>query len=407
MRTIIIIPPLFLIARNRVTVADMQRLERILSDALGVSKERAESLLKSRTTRVLRFKNFIYIALRRDILGHYEGTTVIIHEPSGKFRLVEGYPHIQRVLLLSVAIPKHFIDKVVVEEKMDGYNVRVVLFMGELLTVTRGGFICPYTTAKMRRLYGNSAAKLLEYLGENSMLVGEAVGLENPYTRFYYPEAPTWDFFIFDIFKEGLEPLPVYDRSKLIAEYSLRSVPIHGIVPKEDWEMISQIVKSLEEVGREGVVLKDPFNRVSPLKYTTSFINVRDIEEGMKFPFDEGHTFIFPRVLRQLFKAFEEGWSEDKLREEYERLGRALLRPALESIRKVAEGERVYEEFTLSFDSLSELEEYLAYAASLGIQAAVTQLDYDGKIYKARLVKVKRSDQAIRKILRTGLSPLD
>jgi putative ATP-dependent DNA ligase len=385
----------------------MQRLERILSEVLGVARERAESLLKSRTTRVLRFKNFVYIALRRDLLGHYEGTTVLIHEPTGKYRLVEGYPHIQRILLLSVAVPKHFIDKVVVEEKMDGYNVRVIRFMGELLAITRGGFICPYTTAKMRRLYGSKASKLLEYLGEHSMLAGEAVGLENPYTRFYYPEAPSWDFFVFDIFKEGLELLSVYERSRLITEYALKGVPIHGIVPKEDWEMISQIVKSLEEVGREGVVLKDPFNRVPPLKYTTSFINVRDIEEGMKFPFDEGHTFIFPRVLRQLFKAFEEDWDEDKLREEFERLGRALIQPALESIKKAAEGERVYEEFTLSFDSLEELEEYLAYAASLGVQAAVTQLDYDGKTYKARLVKVKRSDQAIRKILRTGLSPLD
>lgn len=364
-------------------------------------------MLKSRTTRVLKYKNFTYIALRRDLLGHYEGTTVIVHEPTGKYRLVEGYPHIQRILLLSVAVPRHFLDKVVVEEKMNGHNVRVVLFEGELMALTRGGYICPYTTAKMRRMYGSKASRLLEYLGENSMVAGEVVGLENPYTRFYYPEAPSWDYFVFDIFRDGLNAIPVSDRLKLVSEYGLRSVPVHGVVDKDDWKALSRIIESLEDIGREGVVLKDPFNRVPPLKYTTSFINVKDIEEGMKFPFDEGHTFIFPRVLRQIFKAYEEGWDESRLREEYERLGRALLYPALESVRRAVEGERIYEEFILTFESLNELEDYLAYAASLGVQAAVTQLDYDGRVYRARMIKVKRSDQAIRRILKTGLSPLD
>lgn len=385
----------------------MHRLGQVLSEALNIDRERAESMLKSRTTRVLKYKNFTYIALRRDLLGHYEGTTVIVHEPTGKYRLVEGYPHIQRILLLSVAVPRHFLDKVVVEEKMNGHNVRVVLFEGELMALTRGGYICPYTTAKMRRMYGSKASRLLEYLGENSMVAGEVVGLENPYTRFYYPEAPSWDYFVFDIFRDGLNAIPVSDRLKLVSEYGLRSVPVHGVVDKDDWKALSRIIESLEDIGREGVVLKDPFNRVPPLKYTTSFINVKDIEEGMKFPFDEGHTFIFPRVLRQIFKAYEEGWDESRLREEYERLGRALLYPALESVRRAVEGERIYEEFILTFESLNELEDYLAYAASLGVQAAVTQLDYDGRVYRARMIKVKRSDQAIRRILKTGLSPLD
>ena len=382
-------------------------LAHVVAEKLGVSLERASQLLRSRSVRVLRYKDVTYVALRRDLHGHYEGTTILYHEPSGEAMLVEGYPHIQRILLLRVAVPRHFIDRVAVEEKMDGHNVRVVEFRGEIYAITRGGYICPYTTARMRRTYGPRLERLLGALPPGAVVAGEVVGMENPYTRFPYPEAPDWDYFIFDIFKAGLDPLPVKERRRLVDEHGLRNVPLHGVYDKEDVDSIAGVVRGLEEAGREGIVLKDPEYRVPPLKYTTSYINVNDVEVGMRFPFDEGHTFIFSRALREIFKAYEEGWDEERLREEYEALGRAIIEPALESVRRAARGERVVEEFTLTFHSLEELEEYISYAASLGVQAAVTRLDFDGRAYKAHLVKAKRSDSEIRRILRTGLSPLD
>ena len=379
----------------------------LLAEALGVSTERAAQLARSRSIRVLRYRDLVYVVLRRDMHGHYEGTSVLYHPASGESMVVEGYPHIQRVLLLGTAVPRHFIDKVYVEEKMNGYNVRVVEFRGSILALTRGGYICPYTTSRVRRLYGRQLARLLEAVGGSPVVAGEAVGLENPYTRFYYPEAPSWDFFVFDIFKRGLEPLPVEERHSLAADAGLRSVRLLGVYDKDDVAGIKGAVDMLEREGREGVVLKDPYYRVPPLKYTTGHINVADVEEGMRFPFDEGHTFIFSRALRQIFKAFEEGWSEERLRAEAERLGRAILAPALESLKHRASGGRVAEEFTLTFESHEELEEYLAHAASLGVQAMVVRLEYyDGKV-KARLVKSKKTHEVYGRILRTGLSPLD
>jgi len=341
------------------------------------------------------------------VADHYEGTAVFILPGSG-YRVVEGYPHIRRVLLLSKAMPGHFPDQVVVEEKMDGHNVRVTRIAGELVALTRGGYVCPYTTMKMRRLYGEGLERLFNDMGDDVVVAGEVVGLENPYTRHYYPEAPEWDYFVFDIFVEnGTRPLPVMERRRTAESYGLRNVPLHAVVHKDDWEEVREIVSSLEGQGREGVVLKDPDYRVEPLKYTTSYINVNDIEKGMMYPFDEGHSFIFPRVLRQMFKAYEEGWDEERLLEEARRLGEAILLPAVESVKKYARGEQIAEEFILSFDDLSHLEEFVSYAAMLGVPLTVVSVEsYDG-VHKIRMLKHKKTNEYYRRIFRTGLSPLD
>jgi len=382
-------------------------LEKILVEALDVSVERARGLLESRSTRVLKYKDDItYVALRRDIAGHYEGTSIII-DKEGNYRVVEGYPHIKRVLLLSKAVPRHFIDYVYVEEKMDGYNARVIMFNNRILVLTRGGYICPYTTGRMNKIYRENLKDLFKIIGEDSIIIGEVVGMENPYTRYFYPEAPEWGFFIFDIMNPNMEMMPIEDRRSLVESAGMRNVPLLAKVYREDWQTIREIVKGLEETGREGIVMKDPFYRVEPLKYTTSYINTRDIMEGMKYPFDEGHTFIFPRVLRQMFKAVEEEWSEDDILENAAQIGKAILLPAVESIKRYMSEGRLVEEFTLTFYSYEDLEDFISHSASLGILLTVVSLDKSEDMIKVRMVKPKRTPEYYRRILKTGISPLD
>ncbi len=381
------------------------QLADILAEALGVSIDRAKSLLESKSTRVMRYKGITYITLRRDVAGHYEGTVVLIDRRGG-FRVVEGYPHIKRVLLLSKALPLHFIDEVVVEEKMDGHNVRVIKFEDRILAITRGGYICPYTTHKINTIYGKRVSSLLEEIGEDTVIVGEVVGMENPYTRYHYPEAPQWDYFVFDIFVNN-RPLSVAERRRLVEDHGLRNVPLLGRFNKNDWQLVLDVVRGLEELGREGVVLKDPQYRVEPLKYTTSYINIRDIMEGMKYPFDEGHTFIFPRVLRQMFKAVEEGWNEEELRRVASQLGEAILLPAVESIYKFMREGKLAEEFLLTFHDMEALENFLSYSASLGIPLTIVSLERGDGIIKVLIHKPKRTPDYYRRILKTGISPLD
>ena len=383
-------------------------LKSIVAEALGLTKERAHRLLESRSTRILKYRDITYLTIRRDIGDHYEGTVILYSNKTGEYKVVEGYPHIPRVLLLGRAVPRHFIDNVIVEEKMDGHNVRVVRFEGEIYAITRGGYICPYTTARMRRKYGRSLEKIFDELGDDVVVAGEVVGMENPYTRYYYPEAPEWDYFVFDIFEGPLDFLSVEDRRAVVEEAGMRNVRLLGIVPKESWEEIAAIVKGLESLGREGIVMKDPLYRVDPLKYTTSYINARDIMEGMKYPFDEGHTFIFSRVLRQMFKAVEEGWDESRLRAEAHRIGEAILVPAVESLRAHMRGKPVAEQFTLTFFSREELDEYIVYMYTLGVLLSLVSIEEltDGRI-RATFIKHKKTEDHFKRILRTGLSPLD
>ncbi len=390
-------------------MTQIARLERWmidrLADALRVGLEEAERLARRRSVvRVMRWRDITYFSLRKDYRDYREGTLIAVW-PDG-YRVVPGYPSIQRVLLPSVALPRHFIDKVVVEEKMNGYNVRVVMLRGRLAAITRGGLICPYTTARIERLYGEKLKELFREEGEELIVAGEVVGLENPYVRFYYPEAGGFAYFVFDM-SIGTRFLPPMKRRELAEKYGLPHVPVLGVIDKNDMGSFKKIIDDLERRGREGVVLKDPEYRVPALKYTTSFINVHDLEVGMRYPFEEGKSYLFSRILREMFKALEEGWDDRRLLAEEERLGKAILEPAIESIKRVAQGHMLYEEFELLFGSRSELDEFLEYMASLGIDVIVAGVSQTNEGIRARIRKVKNSWYEIKRILETGLSPID
>ncbi|MEB3851522.1 MAG: RNA ligase, partial [Desulfurococcales archaeon] len=63
--------------------------------------------------------------------------------------------------------------------------------------------------------------------------------------------------------------------------------------------------------------------------------------------------------------------------------------------------------FTLTFASLEEMEEYTSYAAMLGVPVTVLQVYREDGLVRAVFLKHKRSGDELKKILRTGLSPLD
>jgi len=376
-----------------------------VAEALGLERERVESLAKHRTIRFRVFRGILYASLRRELGGYPEGTVVIFGR--GWSRVVHGYPPIQRMVLPSVALPRHFVDRIVVEEKLNGYNVRVVLVDGRLLAVTRGGFICPYTTDRIERLLGGRLREMLRELGEEEhVAAGEVIGLENPYTRYYYPEAPRFGYFVFDIFRSG-KPLPPRVRDEATEKHGVPHVPVLGVLDKGDIEGFRSIVEALERRGREGVVVKDPEYRVHPLKYTTHATNVGDIRLGMRFFMEEGRGFLFSRLLREIFRAYEQGLQGPRLEKLATEIGLAALEPALETVRLVAAGEPVYEEFELEFENRDRLEEFLEYMQSLGVDVVVAgTYERDGMLV-ARVRKMRDTWLQVRRMLETGLTPID
>jgi putative ATP-dependent DNA ligase len=374
----------------------------ILSKSLRIPYWKAKRLLYSKSIRRMTYKNITYYLFKRDIRGYPEGTS-ILYKKGFEPRLVPGYPPIKRILILEKAVPKHFIDDVVVEEKMNGYNVRLLEYGGEVLAVTRGGYICPYTTQRMRKSLTERAR---EILGEADIIVfGEVVGTKNPYTRYLYPEEPLFGFYGFDIMMDK-EFLPVDRRKKMLDEMEIKKVRELARIKKQETKKLLTILDKIEEQNREGIVLKDPLYRVQPLKYTTSETNIGDIREGMKFFFDEGRTYIFPRVLREIFVAYERGtvyWNREKAR----KLGEALVIPSLDSVLKAEKTGMLAEEFTLDFDETNELEEFIEFMHKQGIVPIVKTVVKNGGKIEARILKPKKTFTVIQNILDTGLSPLD
>ncbi|ABU82427.1 RNA ligase [Ignicoccus hospitalis] len=355
----------------------------------------------------MEYKGAKYIHLKK---GKWGGKGSVIIYYKGDVGVVPGYPSIQRLVLLS-KVPHYFPEGVSVEEKMNGYNVRVVKVGGEVFAVTRGGYLCPYTNARLKSVYGEELSSLLDELPPGSFVAGEVVGTENPYVRVEYPEAPKFDYFIFDIFVregDGWRQMPVEERHELVRRHGLRGVRLLGTFrPDESVSKIKEIVDRFDAEGREGVVLKDPLYKRPPAKYTGSFTNIGDIEQGMKYPFDEGKDYLFPRIVREMFKVFEEGLAGRKLEERALWLGRAILAPAVEAVKAVAEGRPLHEDFVLRFPTEGDLEDYLDYVRQLGVKVTVLEKWEEGGWVVVKVRKFKRSPDVIESMLRTGRTPLD
>ncbi len=375
-----------------------------VSNKLGLEEELLRELIDRRTIRYMDYHGINYLVFRREWRKFREGTTIL--EKNGEVKVVHGYPSIQRILLLK-AIPRHFIDNVIVEEKLDGYNVRVVLFADQILAITRGGYICPYTTARIRALYEEFLKKLFKKYGEDLIVCGEVIGTENPYVQHYYPEAPTFDYFVFDIMRDK-HFIPIDERNEIIDNVGLKRVRRLGVIDKDDIDTVRSIVGKLEREEREGIVLKDPKHRVKALKYTTSHTHFHDLELGMKYPFDEGRGFLFSRILREVWKIYEENLSDEELEERAKKLGLAILKPAIDSIKLIEEGRAVYEEYVIRVPSIKVLDEFMDYMDKLGVHIALAQVTtLENGVVKARIIKMKETDLEYRRILRTGYSPLD
>ena len=302
--------------------------------------------------------------------GEYEEGTLIAKTQNG-VDVVRGYPKIRRALTLHPTITKHFRNEVVIEEKMNGYNVRIVHFGKNVYAVTRRGYICPYTTEKARELID------IEFFKDNPhlMLCSEAVGEESPFVPKDIYGVKTIDFFVFDVRdRKTNTPLPVEEKERLADEYGFKIAPILSIVrASEAHEVIADIIRKLGREGREGVVIKDVEMKLPPIKYTTSQSNCSDLRYAFRYFNEYSKDFMLSRIVREAFQSFEFEESEEEFRERCLRLGEAILKPMLESIIVVNEGRKVVERYRLRFKSLEVFELFKEHLRRMGVDAGFSE----------------------------------
>ncbi len=328
------------------------------------------------------YQNKYITALQfRKSVGKIEaGTMVCLCDD---IQVIRGFPKIRRTLMLKEALKLHFGREVAVEEKMNGYNVRIAFLDPDIVAFTRGGYVCPYTTKKAPEILD-----LNEFFQDNPDLVicGEMLGTDNPYVSHYYPEIGELGFRIFDIRKKlSGKPLSIPDKRKLLEKYNLPPVNLLGVYSISEAPLkILGLVKKLGEQCREGVVIKDPQMEIPSLKYTSSQAHDDELIYAFKFPFDLGKSFFFSRVIREGFQSYEMQDSEDELHDRAHRLGESILYPMLETIKHVTGDEVAGEDLVMDAGSMQEVEEFLRHLRELGVVAIVVKYE-DGKAVIRRI----------------------
>ncbi|MEZ5334280.1 MAG: RNA ligase [Methanolobus sp.] len=320
---------------------------------------------------------------------HLEDGTVLI-DKHGSFELIRGFPKIKRAMLLEAAVKNNFaqIGSVAVEEKMNGYNVRVIQYNGEL-AFTRSGHVCPYSTERVQNFLETDFFE--DY--PDIVVYGEMAGPENPYVQKQVYGIDSLDFFVFDLrYKNTGEAMQVKERRKLAEKYGFNQVRLFGeFAIKEAPGKITEIIRELGEKGKEGVVIKDPEMVLQPVKYTSSQSNCSDLLQAFKFYNEAGRDYLFSRVVREGFQSYEWEESEEEFRKRCLRLGESILRPMKETIAKVDSGERISDEFEIRVHDQNAIEKFKTYLERLGLYVIFEPAEKIGNEYLVRVRKMNKS----------------
>ncbi|WP_302082401.1 RNA ligase [Salinibaculum rarum] len=298
--------------------------------------------------------------------------------------VVRGFPSIPRVLVLEPGVPDFFDGPVTVEEKLNGYNVRIARVDGDVLAFTRSGYVCPFTTSLAADYPLDSFFD--EY--PDTVVCGELIGPENPYTTHDYAEVDEAALRVFDLRdRESGEPMAVERRRERCDAYDLSTVPAFGThEPDAAVDAIREAIADLDEQGREGVVVKSEDGERA-LKYTTSAIHRADLAHAFDKPFDYGQQFMFARVIREAFQSVEFGEDEATARERAREMGESVLLPAIESIRAVEDGSTIGDTHTVRGDPAT-IESLLNRFRAVGLHLDIEEDTYEDDERVVRFTKV-------------------
>ncbi|MCP5004222.1 MAG: RNA ligase [Planctomycetes bacterium] len=260
--------------------------------------------------------------------------------------IIFHFPQIARVLQLENGIRAAFSKPFYIEEKVDGYNVRVAKIGDTVLAFTRGSYVCPFSTDRLRDFFD-----IEEFFNENPHLIvcGEIAGPGNPYNK-EYPPYVTEDvqFFAFDIRKKNTDKnVTAEDKYGLLDRYKIPTVTRFGKHVVSDVARIKEILKELNSKGCEGIVLKPTFPGEKTVKYVTAGSCYRDIRVTSSLMLETPAEFFIQRLFRSVFYHLDNDLPLDKT--VFQEVGESLLLPLSGSAKKAVSGEMVAEDFSVRF----------------------------------------------------------
>lgn len=304
-------------------------------------------------------------------------------------RWINGYPRIGRIFRLEQGLRQQFEAPFWAEEKIDGYNVRVILYQGQVLAFTRSGYLCPFSTDRAPELM--DCRIFAEH--PDLVLCAEVAGPENPYTEggpAFVPEDV--QAFVFDLMRVNQGNfVPAAEKMALTSRFGLPTPRCFGRFSSLEWPRLGELLKQLDGEGREGVVLKEDSLRNRRVKYVTRFSGIYDVwiraSDLVELPGD----FFTGRVLRLALFMDETGLPRDEgLSRE---LGNAFLERLFESVEKFKRDGRVYHTFRCRFRQRENAEAFMEHIhrilghtyvirRSLEEQGSHWVLDFDKEVPK-------------------------
>lgn len=360
-----------------------------LAEYLDLSEEKIEHLFEKKYLARNWGKYEDLLRFDKEV-SHIERGTVI-YERDGTFEMVLGFPKIRRAMVLYPTLKEQFsqIKTLAVEEKMNGYNVRVAKIKGEVLAITRSGYICPYTTERAR-------IKLnLKFFDDYPELVlyGEMVGPDNPYVPKAIYEVSSIEFFIFDVREKTTgKPLSLARRRELLETYGFLQVRLFGEFSLEKApEEIKKIILNLGEVEHEGVVIKDPEMLLPSIKYTSSQSNCSDLRHAFFFYYETGRDYMLSRIVREGFQAVEWDEREEDFEKRCMQLGKSILGPLKGALRDVKEKRRLFDEVRIRVSDLETARRFEEYLKRLGVDAIFEEPQPVGEEFLVVIKKMNKS----------------
>jgi putative ATP-dependent DNA ligase len=259
--------------------------------------------------------------------------------------LICGYPKIGRIFRLDAGLRAQFEHPCWVEEKIDGYNVRIFQHEGQVLALTRRGYICPFTTDRVPDLLD---IRVFESEPE-LVLCAEVAGPENPYNEGGPPDIhEDIRLFVFDMMRKN-QPgfLPHREKLRLLDAHALPGVPQYGRCEPDQAARLKPLVLALDRAGREGIIFKEDSGQDRRAKYVTGRINVADIRLCSAAIKQLPAEYFTQRVLRLALFLDEHGIAPtpDIERE----LGAALLEGMSDAIHQEHDTRKVIRRFRCRF----------------------------------------------------------
>ncbi len=249
-------------------------------------------------------------------------------------RIIPAFPHIPRITRVIPGIHHHFKGPFWAEEKIDGYNVRLVWHEGRMLAFTRGGYLCPFSTDRAPDFVPPT------WMAEHPacVLVAEYAGPENPYIEAH----PPWiqedvGVFVFEVWDAGGRWPP----SRRYAELEDAGIPqpAHwGPFLPDEADRVRTLLRDLDDRGIEGVVLKAEDAGGAVVKYHTPASAIYDIGVDSALLLELPAEFFIQRLQRLGVALRDLGRAVDPAL--YCRVGRALLAGYLELIDRVEQEDR-------------------------------------------------------------------